>query len=149
MLELTYRCNLDCFYCYNDRESGGRPLAIDDYCRLLDELVPLGTMTLSLTGGEPLAYPRFFELGNAAKEKGFVVRIKSNAHALHYETAVRLKKEVDPFLVEVSLHGATARTHERQTRVSGSFAKLMKNLQAMKDVGLRVQRPEIWIALRW
>ena len=25
MLELTYRCNLDCFFCYNDKDATGEP----------------------------------------------------------------------------------------------------------------------------
>ncbi len=139
MLELTYRCNLDCFYCYNDRRAQGQPMTMADYLRLLEELKAMGTMNLTFTGGEPLASPYFFKLGRAARAKGFVVRIKSNGHALDPNRALRLKREVDPFTVEVSLHGATAETHDRQTRVPGSFHRLMRNLQGMKEVGLRVQ----------
>jgi MoaA/NifB/PqqE/SkfB family radical SAM enzyme len=46
-------------------------------------------------------------------------------------------EEIDPFVVEVSLHGATASTHDRQTRVQGSFDRLLANLEEMRGVGLR------------
>ena len=139
LLELTYRCNLDCFFCYNDLGLRGDPLTADDYRRLLDDLRDLQVMVLVLSGGEPLASPAFWPLGARARELGFVVRIKSNGHALTRNIAARIKDEIDPYVVEVSLHGARAATHDRQTRVPGSFDKLVANLRAMHGVGLRVK----------
>jgi len=68
-----------------------------------------------------------------------VVRIKSNGDAFRGRLAERIRKEVDPFMVEVSLHGATAETHEKQTRVPGSFGRLLANLEEMKALGFRVR----------
>ena len=68
-----------------------------------------------------------------------MVRVKSNGHALRGELARRVRDEVDPFLIEVSLHGATAATHDRQTRVPGSFERLLANLRELRDLGLRVK----------
>jgi MoaA/NifB/PqqE/SkfB family radical SAM enzyme len=53
--------------------------------------------------------------------------------------ARRIKREVDPFNLDISLHGAIAESHDRQTRIPGSFERLMQNLQTMRNVGLRVQ----------
>lgn len=139
LVELTYRCNLDCVFCYNDLSLAGRPLTLAKYETLFEELAGMGVLHLTLTGGEPLAHPHFFALGRKARDLGFAVRVKSNGHALALPLATRLKTEVDPFVVEVSLHGATAATHDRQTRVPGSFDRLLANLEAMKSVGLRVK----------
>lgn len=139
LVELTYRCNLDCFFCYNDLGLRGEPLATGQYLRFFEDLADLQVMNLTLSGGEPLAHPDFFELGARARELGFVVRIKSNGHALRGEMARRLRDEVDPFLIEVSLHGATAATHDRQTRVPGSFERLLANLREVLDLGMRVK----------
>lgn len=139
MLELTYRCNLNCFFCYNDLTLEGRALSTDDYLRLLRDLADLGAMNLTLTGGEPLAHPDFLRLGAEARRLGFVVRIKSNGHALRGELAERIRREIDPFMVEVSLHGARAETHDRQTRIPGSFERLLANLGEMRALGLRVK----------
>jgi AdoMet-dependent heme synthase len=139
LLELTYRCNLDCWFCYNDLGLGGRPLSTDQWLRLLDELRDMETLNVAFSGGEPLAHPDFMRLGRHARDLGFVVRVKSNGHALGRDTARRLKAEVDPFVVEVSLHGSRAATHERQTRVAGSFDRLISNVSEMKEAGLRVQ----------
>ncbi len=139
LLELTYRCNLDCFFCYNDLNLRGEPLRREQYFALLEDLRDLEVMHLTLSGGEPLAHPDFLALGARARELGFVVRVKSNGHALRGELARRLRDEVDPFLIEISLHGATAATHDRQTRVSGSFERLLGNLAELRALGLRVK----------
>ena len=139
LLELTYRCNLDCFFCYNDLNLEGERLSTEDYLRLLQDLRDLQVMVLVVSGGEPLASPAFWPLGVRARELGFVTRIKSNGHALGKEIAHRLKTELDPYVVEISLHGACAETHDRQTRVEGSFDKLTANLEEMRRAGLRVK----------
>lgn len=139
LVELTYRCNLDCFFCYNDLGLRGTPLSFAQYDAMLADLAAMGVMNVTLTGGEPLAHPDFFRIGARARELGFVVRVKSNGHALRGELARRLRDEVDPFVVEVSLHGATAATHDRQTLVPGSFEQLLANVREMRSIGLRVK----------
>ncbi len=146
-LELTYRCNLDCFFCYNDRGKSGRPLALTQYLRLLEDLARLQTLHLMLTGGEPMVHPDFFEIGRKARDLGFVTRVRTNGHSLGRRIAARLKAEVDPYLVEVSLHGATAEVHDRQTRVRGSFERLIGHLKTAGDLDLRlgvVTTPTAW-----
>jgi MoaA/NifB/PqqE/SkfB family radical SAM enzyme len=139
LVELTYRCNLDCFFCYNDLGLRGQLLSRQDYFRFFADLREMEVLTLSLSGGEPLAHPDFLVLGARARQLGFVVRIKSNGHALRGDLARRIRDEIDPFLIEISLHGATAATHDRQTRVRGSFDRLLANLTEMGKVGLRVR----------
>jgi MoaA/NifB/PqqE/SkfB family radical SAM enzyme len=139
LLELTYDCNLNCFFCYNDRKQRGLPLSLDQYRQLIDELAEMGVLYLTLSGGEPLVHEDFWAIGSHARVRGFVIRIKSNGLAIGPRLARRLKLEVDPFVTEVSLHGACEATHDRQTRVEGSFSQLMHNIQGMLQTGMRVQ----------
>ncbi len=94
------------------------------------------TLHLMLTGGEPMVHPHFFEIGRKAKDLGFVVRVRTNGHSLNRRMADRVKAELDPYVVEVSLHGATAEVHGRQTRVPGSVERLIHNLRSAGAVGL-------------
>ena len=139
LLELTYRCNLNCFFCYNDLGLEGKALSLDQHLGLLEDLAQMQVFHLVLSGGEPLAHPDFFTIGRKARELGFVIRVKSNGHALRGTLAERLRDEVDPFVVEVSLHGSQAETHDRQTRVPGSFEQLVTNLREMRSLGLRIK----------
>lgn len=136
--ELTYACNLDCFFCYNDRGRQGTLLSVDEWKSLIDDLARMQVLSLVLSGGEPTVHPGFFAIGAHARRQGFVVRVKSNGHTLRGELLERMLAEVDPFVVEVSLHGATAATHDRQTRVPGSFTRLIENLRAARG-RLRLQ----------
>ena len=36
VLELTHRCNFDCFFCYNDVQQKGTPLSFEQYETFLD-----------------------------------------------------------------------------------------------------------------
>ncbi len=139
LVELTYRCNLNCFFCYNDTALNGVPLATEQYFRFFEDLRDLGTLDLTLSGGEPMAHPEFFTLGRKARELGFLVRVKTNGHALRGKLLQRMREEVDPFILEISLHGASSETHDRQTRVPGSFARLMANLREAQALGLRLK----------
>lgn len=146
-LELTYRCNLDCFFCYNDRGKPGQPLSLKQYRTLLEDLARMQAMFLMFTGGEPMLHPHFFEIARMARELGFVVRVRTNGHNLSPRNIERLLKDVDPYLVEVSLHGASAEVHDRQTRVPGSFDRLLRNLRHARAAGLRcemVTTPTAW-----
>jgi MoaA/NifB/PqqE/SkfB family radical SAM enzyme len=120
---------------------------LQQYQQLLEDLAKMQTMYLMLTGGEPMVHPHFFEIGRIARDLGFVVRVRTNGHLLNQHRAERIRDEVDPYLVEVSLHGATAEVHDRQTRVSGSFDSLIKNITTARQVGLRisvVSTPTAW-----
>lgn len=146
-LELTYGCNLDCFYCYNDRDKVGKLLSLAQYRTLLEDLASMETLFLMLSGGEPMLHPHFFEIGAMTRELGFVTRIRTNGHSLGRRNAKRLRDEVEPYMVEVSLHGADAATHDRQTRVAGSFDRLVANLRGALEIGLRcnvVTTPTAW-----
>ncbi len=147
LLELTYACNLNCSFCYNDLTLGGQRLSLEQYRELLDDLASLGVLNLSLSGGEPLAHPHFFEIAAHARSRGFVIRLKTNGHAVRESVARRIRDEVDPFLIEVSVHGARAESHDRQTQVAGSFERLISNIRTMKSLGLRVQANSV--LTRW
>lgn len=139
LVELGYRCNLDCVICYNDRTEPGVAPTRDHYLQLLEDLAALQVLTLTLSGGEPLLHPDFWAIGRRARELGFVVRIKSNGLALGEVVVRRLREEIDPFIIELSLHGATPATHDRQTQVPGSLARLLDNVGTLQAAGQRLK----------
>lgn len=55
LAELTYRCNLQCPYCYNPLDLGAYrdELDVATWCRVVDEAAELGVLQLHLSGGEP------------------------------------------------------------------------------------------------
>lgn len=139
LFELTYGCNLDCTFCYNDLSMTGRRVSLEQYKATLDELADMAVLYLAFSGGEPLMYKHFFELGAYAREKGFVIKVKSNGVPLNQRNAERLKAEVDPFIVDLSLHGANPQTHDRLTQVPGSFERLLRNIAFLQSLDIRLK----------
>jgi len=136
-LELTYRCNWRCVFCYNPRRFDHRPLDAQEWTTVLDDLRALGTLALTLTGGEPLAHPGFLSVVRAACERRFAVRVFTNG-TLVSEAMADALAELRPLAVEMSLHGARPETHERLTGAPGSFAALFRGLERLQRRGVPV-----------
>jgi MoaA/NifB/PqqE/SkfB family radical SAM enzyme len=134
-LELTYRCNWRCVFCYNPRHFDRRGLSLDEWTKVLDDLRELGTLSVTLTGGEPLAHPEFAAIARAVRGRELALRIFTNG-ALVSEELSEVIAEVRPLAVEMSLHGASAETHDRVTGAPHSFEAMFSGLERLKRRGV-------------
>jgi MoaA/NifB/PqqE/SkfB family radical SAM enzyme len=129
-LELTYRCNWRCVFCYNPRHNDLRGLSTERWLAVFDELRELGTLYVALTGGEPLTHPDFLRLARGVRERALALRVLTNGalvtEALAAEIAALL-----PMAVELSMHGACASTHDRATATPGSFDAMLRGLDRL------------------
>ncbi len=141
-LELTYRCNWRCVFCYNPRHRDLRGLSPAEWGAVLDDLRVLGTLYVALTGGEPLAYPHFLAVARGVRERAFALRILTNG-ALVTEALADEIAALRPMAVELSLHGATAESHDRATATPGSFDALLRGADRLlaRDVGVLLKTP--------
>jgi len=141
-LELTYRCNWRCVFCYNPRRHDRRALSAAEWSAVLDDLRTLGTLYVALTGGEPLVHPEFLALAHAVRERAFALRILTNG-ALVTEALAGEIAALRPMAVELSLHGATAQTHDRATATPGSFDAMLRGLDRLlgRNVGVVLKTP--------
>jgi MoaA/NifB/PqqE/SkfB family radical SAM enzyme len=134
-LELTHRCNLRCGFCCNRRSKDERPLTVDEWLLVIRELRELGTLYVTLTGGEPLTHPRFFEIASAVRERHMAVRLLTNGTLIDAESAERIA-ELRPLSVELSLHGAVAATHDAATGVAGSLDEMWRAIDLLDERGV-------------
>ena len=79
MVELGQACNFKCQHCYNfDRSVGSpnsvKPMDLDMVRSVLHQGRELGCITLCLTGGEVLLYPKLMEVVLAARGLHYAVR---------------------------------------------------------------------------
>ena len=136
-LELTYHCNWRCVFCYNPRHTDVRPMSATEWIAVLDDLRTLGAFTLTLTGGEPLTHPEFFSIAGAARERGFAIRIFTNGALIDGMAADRIAA-LHPESVQLSIHGATAGTHDLATRHPGSFFEMWRGIDHLVGRDIRV-----------
>jgi AdoMet-dependent heme synthase len=133
--EVTNRCNLRCVHCYQGKE--GTELDRERSRAMLDDLLALGCLKLTLTGGEPLLHPDFREIYEYCTDKGFAVTLFTNATRFS-PGLMDLLLRLPPFAVECSLHGASAPAHDAVTGVEGSFEAAKKNILQLVEKGFRV-----------
>lgn len=136
-LELTYKCNLRCSFCYN-APAGRAELDGDAWLRAIDKLKAAGAFHVILTGGEPFRHRDFWKIAAGVRGRGLVLRVYTNGVALADEACADRYAALAPFETEVSLHGADAATHDRLTGVRGSFDKLLAALGNLSRRGLHV-----------
>lgn len=84
--EITRRCNLACRHCGSDcaADVSQPDLPADSILAVLDGIRQRhdpARITVALTGGEPLLYPGFFELGAAITARGYPWGMVSNGWA--------------------------------------------------------------------
>jgi len=131
LLELTYACSWRCVFCCNPRHHDRRGLGAAEWIAVLDELRHLGTLSVTLSGGDALAHPAFLEIAGGVRERGLALRIFTNGSLLDEALADRIAA-LTPLSVELSLHGGRASTHDRTTGRRGSFSALLRGLDLLR-----------------
>jgi MoaA/NifB/PqqE/SkfB family radical SAM enzyme len=137
MLELTYKCNLLCSFCYNAPKQR-REMNGDQWIASIDKLARAGTFTMTLTGGEPFTHREFWRIAEAVRDRGLVLKTYTNGVLLADRRKAERYAELAPFDTEISLHAAEAGPHDRLTGIRGSFDKLMVALGHLSDLGVKV-----------
>ncbi len=138
MLELTNRCNLACFHCVRESPLGAREgeLTTPEWRGVLEDLAAIGTFSVCFTGGEATAYPDLLPLIHHARSLRLTVSLKTNGLLLDRLAPALVAAGVG--LVEVSLYGATASTHERCTGIPHSFDRTVAGIRAARAAGISV-----------
>ena len=135
LLELTYKCNLKCIHCYVVRNER-KELTPRQFFNILKQLKDLGTLYLTISGGEPLVREDFFEITEYAKKLNFALRIFTNATLINSKIADKIKK-LKPLAVEVSLYGLE-KTQDGITQVKGSFKRSVNGIKLLRRRGINV-----------
>jgi molybdenum cofactor biosynthesis enzyme MoaA len=93
MVHLLGRCNLRCQHCYMEGAPSRRErLPLDLVLSAIGECRSLGVATLYLTGGEPLLYPEFEKVLDAAvKDPNLAITVCTNATLVKSRHASLLK----------------------------------------------------------
>ncbi len=132
---VTQKCDLNCRHCYD--RSDRQPLLLAQGLRILDELSSFCRAhfvrgQVSFSGGNPLLYPDFMVLYEAAVERGLQVAILGNP--TDRKTLEKLLAIKAPVFYQISLEGLSE--HNDYMRGSGHFEKALAFLDLLQDVGI-------------
>lgn len=133
-IECTNRCNYNCKHCYSGSESSRHSeIPYTQLESLLSEAAACGVDEISISGGEPLLYPKLNEAICLAKESGMDVMVSTNASLLSKDR-IDVFKSLEVDLVTVSLHGANEKSHDFLTGVKGSFWNAMTAIDNLSNL---------------
>ena len=129
-LELTYRCNLQCPYCYVGCDRNKQELSLEEWKKVINQLPWYSIATL--VSGEPLIRTDFTDIFTYASKKLFgKVHVVSNGILINDEIAEAFRKYRLP-LLSVSLDGY-GETHDKNRGKDGIFDKIVSNLENLKS----------------
>ena len=143
-IEVSARCNERCIHCYipNSKKDDGGDMKLSLILRVLDEAKEMGTLQVTLSGGELFMHKDIATIMRHARKNDFVISILSNLVLLTDEH-IALLKEVNPSLVQVSLYSMNAEEHDAITQVKGSFNKTKNSIERLvaADIPLQISCP--------
>ena len=132
--ELTKKCDLRCVHCYAE---AGPPdvdeLSTERWFDILDEFCNLGTLTVNLTGGDPLAHPDFFNVLDFCEGK-FHVIVSTSGYRIDEDTARKLSHYTCIETIQVSLDGPDPKTHNAIRGKKDSFERAVTAIQLLSDL---------------
>ena len=136
--DFTHKCNLNCKHCYsNSGTVKEQELTTKQALAVVDQLADAGVTALAFSGGEPLTRKDFFEVARHAADRGLYVSVATNGTLLTKETVQKLKQAKVNYL-DISLDGASAKTHDEFRGVSGAFDKALAGLRNCIEADLCV-----------
>ncbi len=130
-LELTSACNNHCPGCSNIY-AASRPPALKTAKEWADLLSPIlsEAVQVRLSGGEPTLHPEFFDILSYVVSFGVHVTVFTNGRWRDPERFINsMRGWRDTAGLLISLHGATAASHEAFTQTPGSFQETLANVR--------------------
>lgn len=132
-IEVTNSCNLQCKYCYIESKSKNNQINLSKnyLINLFDELKKMGTLFITITGGEALLHPDIFEIMEYAVDKKFYVRLLTNGTNLNKDKIEKLNSISKKGLlaVDISVHSLKQREFDNFTQCKGSYRKFRNTLE--------------------
>lgn len=137
--DLTYRYNHKCLHCWlwrpaND-SSCAREMTVAEFHDCVDQARALGARDWTVSGGEPLLRPDFYEIIDAMTRRARTFIVKTNGTLVTPRIARLLSRMGETW---ISLYGATAEVYERITRTPGSFEQMQRGISLLKEAGANV-----------
>lgn len=139
-IEVSSRCNERCIHCYipNTKKDDGEDMKLETILRVMDEAKEMGTLQVTLSGGELFMHKEIGTILRHARKNDFVINILSNLVLLN-EKHIEILKEINPSLVQVSLYSMKAEEHDAITMVNGSFLKTKNSIEKLVAANIPIQ----------
>lgn len=130
LVKVGYACNEHCAFCHTQdvRHVQGTTAEVDAKIR---RAAALGHTMLVLSGGEPTIRPELLHWARLGASLGLDLGLVTNGLRLAYPALVSELVRLRLRYVYLSLHGGSARVHDRMVRTEGAFGPAMAAIEAL------------------
>ncbi len=140
-VEITDNCNEACSHCYRScqiiNKRNVSVLAEIDTERIVERLSDADVFLITITGGEPLLYPKsVLACARATIRLGIQVQLNSNLQALSDEMLSFVAENGINILTSIAAD--TASVHDRIVGLVGSHERIVRNIKRLVSLGVRV-----------
>jgi MoaA/NifB/PqqE/SkfB family radical SAM enzyme len=124
----TMKCNLNCYGCYAGYYDKSVELTFEEVDSVFNQAKAMGMYFCVVSGGEPLFYPRIFDLFE--KHNDVIFHMYTNGSLIDASVSRRLA-EVGNVIPAISVEGFKKETDER--RGKGHFDRVMTAMDLLKE----------------
>ena len=137
-IEITPFCNFSCLMCYvrltpEQAKEQGELLTKEQILHIAQQAKNMGTLYLTLTGGEPLSRPDFWEIYAELNKMGFLISILTNGYLIDESAIEKFKEYGMPYYVKLTLYGASNETYNKVCGCNNGFTKIEKAVKLLKE----------------
>jgi len=130
---VTNRCGYRCWHCYNTGRQQ-RDMTLDEVRRITRQLSDLGSVMVTLSGGEPLLRKDLEEIAASFDDRSCLM-LNTTGSGLTEKRAGALKK-AGLFAIGVSLDSLDPEEHDRKRGRRGAFRTALLALRLASEAGL-------------
>lgn len=137
--ELTVRCNLHCKMCLFRHDDSENPKLLNEemtaaeWIDMADQAAKAGTLSLLITGGEPMIRKDFCEIWEGIYRKGFLITLYTNATLVTPEIMETLRK-YPPHKIGVTIYGASPETYQEVCGNGDAFTKAVHGMHELQKL---------------
>lgn len=130
--ELTRQCNMRCVHCRsNSGIAREDELTIDECLDVAAQLIDLGNLKTTFTGGEVFLFPGWERIARRMSDNGVAVNIITNGY-MFGDRQVEQIKEAGLVNVAISLNGMRE-NHDKTKNVDSAFQKVLRAFARLKE----------------
>jgi len=135
VIEITNRCNLRCRHCASTSGAArAGEFTLAEIRTVIADIRALGGEEVTIIGGEALLRPDWRDICTVVREQGMRLLLITNGLLLRAPEDFAALRDLAPYLVGVSLDGATPASYQTLRGVDG-FAHTLAVLRRLRDDG--------------
>lgn len=137
-LQLSYKCNLNCIHCFNDKNYNEFELSTEKTKEIIDEAYNLGISAVGITGGECTFNKNFLDIARYVREKKLSLRMLTNGQLLYDNDFFEEVISLYPNMIKISLYSMKPEIHDKMTLVKGSCEKTVYVIKKLREKNMPV-----------